>query len=253
MTRAPRIMATIEARMTSRRLPGKILMECRGKTMLAHMVARVKRAAVLDDIIIATTINYTDDAIEAEAQRLSVKCFRGSEDNVMSRVLAAAQHHGADLIVELTGDCPLLDPALIDLAVREYLASGVDYLSNLSEEDLDKGVAHPLGFGVQVFSTAVLADAYGRTNDPLDHEHVSRALYRTPDRYTVKYLSPPLPQQGPHMSVTLDTPQDFQVICAVLEGLEPEKPEYTIEDVVAYLKDQPEICRINQDIGRVKV
>ncbi len=253
MTDKPRIVATIEARMTSSRLPGKVLKECLGKTMLDHMVDRVKRATCLDDIVIATTVNDTDDVIVEAARRLGVKYFRGSENNVMSRVLEAAQTHQADIIVELTGDCPLLDPALIDRAVAEYFSSGVDYLSNLKGEEIAQGRGHPLGFAVQVFSTAVLADAYERTDDPLNLEHVSRYLYQTPDRYSVKYLSTPEAQRGPDMSVTLDTPQDFQVICSVLEALSPENPNFTIEDIVEYLASHPDICRINQDIGRVEV
>jgi len=191
--------------------------------------------------------------IVEEAARLKVKCYRGSENNVMSRVLQAAQNYAADVIVELTGDCPLIDPALIDVAVGEYLSSGVDYLSNLKDDDYEKGQSHPLGFGVQVFRTAVLADAYGRTSDPLDYEHVSRPLYQTPNRYRVKYLPTPPAQRGPNMSVTLDTAEDFQVICATLEALSSKKPDFTIEDVVIFLTGHPEVCRINQNIGRVKV
>ncbi len=249
----PRIAATIEARMTSSRLPGKILMKCQGKTMLEHMVERVKRSNVLDDIIIATTINDTDDVVVAEAKRLGVKFYRGSEENVMSRVLEAAQLHDVDIIVELTGDCPLLDPALIDVAVKQYLSCRVDYISNLEIEEFEKGLSHPLGFAVQVFSAKILADAFVRTNDPLDYEHVSRPLYQTPERYSVKYLPTPQAQRGPHMSVTLDTPEDYEVICAVLEALTPLDVEFTIEDVVSYLSSHPEVCQINQDIGRVKV
>lgn len=253
MTGKPRIIATIEARMTSSRLPGKVMKDCLGKTMLAHMVDRVKRSEILDDIVIATTINDTDDVLVEEAERLGVLTYRGSEDNVMSRVVEAAEFHRADIIVELTGDCPLLDPALIDVAVAEYFASGVDYLSNLDIDEFDRGLAHPLGFAVQVFSTAILADAYRRTDDPLDFEHVSRPLYQTPERYSVKYMPTLDRQRGPNMSVTLDTPEDFQVISAVLEALSPKTPDFTIEDVVAFLSAHPEISRINQDIGRVKV
>jgi len=248
-----KIAATIEARMTSSRLPGKVLKTCLGKSMLAHMVERVKRAEKIDQIIIATTINDSDDGIEVEAKRLGVDCYRGSEDNVMSRVLEAAQEFDVDIIVELTGDCPLMDPALIDLAVAEYLSSGVDYLSNMSLADYEVGRAHPLGYAVQVFSTKILADAYGRTNDPLDYEHVSRPLYQNPDRYHVKYLPARPSHQGPNMSVTLDTPEDFKVICTVLERLTPINPQFTIADVVSFLTEHPEICRINQHIGRVKV
>jgi len=253
MTATPRIIATIEARMTSSRLPGKVMKECLGKTMLAHMVERVKRSEILDDIVIATTVNDTDDILVEEAERLGVPTYRGSEDNVMSRVVEAAKFHRADIIVELTGDCPLLDPALIDVAVAEYFASGVDYLSNLDIDEFDRGLAHPLGFAVQVFSTAILADAYRRTDDPLDFEHVSRPLYQTPERYSVKYMPTPHRQRGPAMSVTLDTPEDFQVISAVLAALLPQNPDFTIEEVVAFLTAHPEIRRINQDIGRVKV
>ncbi|NOZ43212.1 MAG: NTP transferase domain-containing protein [Alphaproteobacteria bacterium] len=253
MTDKPRIVATIEARMTSRRLPGKVMKKCRGKTMLAHMVERVKRAEILDDIVIATTVNDSDQVIVDEAARLAVKSYRGSEDDVMGRVLGAAEYHQADIIVELTGDCPLLDPALIEVAVARYLAGGADYLCNLRDDDLDRGRAHPLGFAVQVFSTAILADAYRRTDDPLDLEHVSRALYQTPARYRTEYLPTAENQRGPNMSVTLDTAEDFQVIAAVLEALSPQNPHFTIEDVVAFLSSHPEIRRINQDIGRIRV
>ncbi len=252
MTQTPRIVATIEARMTSSRLPGKMMLTCLGKTMLEHMVARVKRASCLDDIIIATTLNDTDDVIAEEAARLNVKCFRGSEDNVMSRVLGAAQAFKADIIVELTGDCPLMDPALIDHAAAQYSTSGVDYLSNLDIAEFKAGLAHPLGYAVQVFSTAVLADAYARTEDPLDYEHVSRYLYQTPERYSVKYLPTPISQRGPAMSVTLDTRQDFQVICHILKALTPKNPDFTIEDVVRFLNQNPEIRLINQDVDQIR-
>ncbi len=252
MTDKPRIVATIEARMTSSRLPGKILMSCLGKTMLEHMTGRVKRAGMLDDIIVATTTNAADDAIIAEAGRLGIRHYRGSEENVMLRVLEAAVSHRADIIVELTGDCPLIDPALIDGAVQEYLLSGVDYVSNLKIEDFERGLSHPLGYAVQVFSTELLADACSRTRDPLDREHVSRYFYRTPDRYSLKYLPTAKAQRGPNMSVTLDTPEDFQVICSVLKALEPANPDFTIEDVVEYLTAHPEICQINQNISQHK-
>lgn len=239
--------------MTSSRLPGKVLKEFQGQTMLAIMIERVRRASSLDDIVIATTINNTDEAIVKEAKRLGVKWYRGSEDNVMSRVLEAARSHNADIIVELTGDCPLMDPGLIDQAVAEYFDSGVDYICNLNIEELAAGLSHPLGYAVQVFSTEALADAYGRARDPLDLEHVSRYFYKNPDRYSLKYLPTPKVQRGPNMSVTLDTAQDFQVITAVLDALTPDNPAFTIEDVVAYLTENPDIRQINQHIGRVKV
>ena len=138
----PRICATIEARMTSSRLPGKVIKPILDKPTLELMVERVKRIECLDDIILATTTNADDDCLVELAERLGIKCFRGSEDDVLERVLHAAQAHDVDIIVELTGDCPLLDPALVDQGVATYLEKGVDYLTN------SQPASYPIGMVV---------------------------------------------------------------------------------------------------------
>ena len=247
------IVATIEARMTSTRLPGKVLKECQGKSMLALMVERVQRARHIDEVVIATTVNVTDDVIVEEANRLGVGFYRGSEDNVMSRVLEAAKAHKADIIVELTGDCPLMDPALIDEAVEAYLDSGVDYLSNFNYLTFDTAETYPIGCSVQVFRTAVLDDAFSRTDDPLDLEHVSRFIYQHLDLYSVKFIGAPEHLRAPEVSITLDTPEDFQLIEAVFDHLYPKDPEFTLADILDFLKEHPEIAALNRQIGRVKV
>jgi len=237
------IAVIIESRMTSSRLPGKVMKSCLGKSMTEHMIERVRRAKTPTQIIIACTDNDADDVIAHEAARLGVKCHRGSEENVMLRVLEAAQSNDVDIIVEVTGDCPLIDPDMIDDAVMVFQDSSVDYLSNLSDEDYAAGRCHPLGYGVQVFSTKTLADSYGRTNDPLDYEHVSRYFYTNPDRYRIKYLTAPEQEWGPGLSVTLDTADDFAVICHVLEAL---YPDFSVTDVIAFLKDNPDIADLNR-------
>ncbi|WP_417317870.1 cytidylyltransferase domain-containing protein [Emcibacter sp.] len=247
------IIATIEARMTSTRLPGKVLRECQGKSMLALMVERVRRAEHIDGIVVATTVNATDDVIVSEAEKLGVECFRGSEDNVMSRVLEASKAHRADVIVELTGDCPLMDPALIDEAVKKYLECGVDYLSNFNYLSFDTAETYPIGCSVQVFGTEVLDDAFKRTDDPLDLEHVSRFIYQHLDLYSVKFIGAPEHLRAPDISITLDTPEDYQLIKAVFDHLYPVNPEFILGDILEFLQENPEIAALNQKIGRVKV
>ncbi|WP_321391726.1 glycosyltransferase family protein [Emcibacter sp.] len=247
------IVATIEARMTSTRLPGKVLKHCQGKSMLALMVERVRCARHIDDVVIATTVNMTDDVIVEEANRLGVSFYRGSEDNVMSRVLEAAKFHGADIIVELTGDCPLMDPALIDEAVEAYVTGSVDYLSNFNYLSFDTSETYPIGCSVQVFKTSVLEDAFKRTDEPLDLEHVSRFIYQHQDLYNVKFIGAPESLCAPEVSITLDTPEDFQLIEAVFDNLYPSNPEFTLEDILLFLKENPEIASLNRQIGRIKV
>src|SRR3954447_26803692 len=165
--RMERVVATIEARMTSSRLPGKVLLPARGKPLLELMVERLQRSRHLDAIVIATTEDASSDPLQELAERLGIGCFRGSEDDVLARVLGAAQAYDADLIVELTGDCPLIDPALVDHAIEGHREGGADYTATVLEK------TYPLGFAVQVFPTAVLAEVATATDDPADHEHVS--------------------------------------------------------------------------------
>ncbi len=158
MSRKQRVVATIEARMTSTRLPGKVLKEAVGKPMLDLMVERLKRAPSLSGIVIATTTDPSDDPIVELAGRLGVGCHRGSEMDITERLLGAAKAHAIDVIVETTGDCPLIDADVVDRCIRTYLENGVDYVSNILER------TYPIGMDTQVFSTATLADVDRRTH-----------------------------------------------------------------------------------------
>ena len=237
-----RIFATIEARMRSTRLPGKVLIDAAGKPMLARMVDRVSRVASLDGIVIATTVEPDDDPIVELAERIGVGVFRGSEEDVMSRVLGAAESHDAEIIVELTGDCPVIDPAVIAKVVEAYKVSGVDYCSNI----LERG--YPIGMDVQVFPTAVLKDAYGRTADPVDREHVSLFIYRHPELYSLRNVEPESHQVLPNLRLTLDTPEDLRLLRVVYESLLPESPEFTLDDILELLKVRPDLMDLNAHV-----
>lgn len=238
-----KIIATIEARMTSSRLPGKVLLPARGKPMLARMVERLKMVPSLDGIVVATTVNATDDPIEALANELGIGCWRGSEDDVLKRVLDAARAFEADVIVELTGDCPLIDPAIVEQCVQAYTAAGVDYLSNILER------TYPIGMDTQVFATRILDDVARRTDDPTDHEHVSLYIYRHPELYSLKNIAAPEGLHDPELRLTLDTSQDYELIDAVFAALLPKGPGFTLADILALLKAHPDLRKINDHVA----
>lgn len=243
----PRTVATIEARMTSTRLPGKVLKEAVGKPMLELMIERLRCVPSLDGIVVATTTNKTDAPVAALAERLGVGLWRGSENDVLRRVLDAATHHGIDVIVETTGDCPLIDPAVVEDCIRVYRAAKVDYLSNVLER------TYPIGMDTQVFATSVLADVARRTQDPADHEHVSLYIYRHPEVYSLRNVPAPPALARPELALTLDTPEDYALIKAVFEELYPNNPAFTLADVLALLDRRPGIAAMNAHVRRKKV
>ena len=240
----PRTVATIEARMTSTRLPGKVLKEAVGKPMLELMIERLKRAPSLDGIVVATTVNATDDPVVALAERLGVGAWRGSEEDVLTRVLDAAVHHKIDVIVETTGDCPLIDPAAVEECIQVYRAARVDFVANVLER------TYPIGMDTRIFSTAVLADVARRTDDPVDHEHVSLYIYRHPEIYTLRNVPAPPALTRPELALTLDTPEDYNLIKAIFEGLYPKNPAFTLAEVLAFLKRRPDLAVLNAHVRR---
>lgn len=247
MSARPRIVATIEARMTSSRLPGKVLMEGAGKSMLEHMIERLNRVPSLDGVVVATTVNATDDPVVELAEKLGVGCFRGSEEDVLARVLGAARAHDIDVIVETTGDCPLIDPALVEICIQGYLDAGVDYVSNVLER------TYPIGMDTQVFAADVLADVAARTDDADDHEHVSLYIYRHPEIYSLKNMPAPPELSRPGLALTLDTAEDYALLRAVFEALYPKNPSFGLAEVLDLIDRDPALAALNAHVGRKHV
>jgi spore coat polysaccharide biosynthesis protein SpsF len=244
MAENKRIVATIEARMTSSRFPGKVLMEACGKPMLQHMIERLQRVPSLDGIVVATTGNDADVPIVNLAQRMGVGFFQGSEYDVLLRVLHSARAYDIDVIVEMTGDCPLIDPVLVEDCIRGYQVAGVDYVSNVLER------TYPRGMDTQVFATEVLADVADRTDDPEDHEHVSIFIYSHPEIYSLKNMPGPPELTNPGLGLTLDTPEDLELIRRIFEILHPDNPNFTLADILAVLKDNPALTELNTHVRR---
>jgi spore coat polysaccharide biosynthesis protein SpsF len=244
-----RIVTTIQARMLSSRLPGKVMMPILGKPNLELMIERLRRVKLSQDIIVATSTDPSCQVIEDLAKRLNVRCFRGSELDVLDRVLKAAHRFEADIVVETTGDCPLIDPGTMDRIIQTYLDSGVDYCSNTLKRTF------PRGMDVQVFSVRVLDEVARLTKDPVDHEHVSIYIYEHPERFSLLNVESGLltEEEAAGIRLTLDTPEDFELIRQVYERLYPKKPEFALDDVLTLIKKHPELVRINSAIHQKAV
>jgi spore coat polysaccharide biosynthesis protein SpsF len=238
-----RVVATIEARMTSSRLPGKVLMEACGKPMLELMIERVRRMRLLDAIMVATTTNTTDDSIEALCARLGVGCFRGSEQDVLGRLDGAAREAGADVVVELTGDCPLLDPALADQVVELFLVNEPGMATNDHfpfPETLDH-LTYPVGMDVVVFSALTLARAAQEARAAEEREHPCLWMLRDPSLNTL-VLPAPTDLRRPDLSLTLDTRAEYERIRAVFEALYPQDPAFGLREVLAFIDAHPHLA-----------
>ena len=242
-----KIVATIEARMDSSRLPGKILKEAVGRPLLELMVERVRRSKLIHEVVVATTVEPNDAATEQACKKMGVSYFRGSNEDVLERVLKAAQTHQADLIVELTGDCPLIDPAMIDHVIRFYLDRSLDYVSNCLERTF------PRGTEVQVFSVKVLEDVARRTQDAADHEHVSLYIYEHPEIYKLGGVRAEPPYDRTDLRLTVDTPEDYELVRKIFEKLYSANPAFTMADVIALVDREPALKELNTRIQQKPV
>ncbi|MEA3458493.1 MAG: glycosyltransferase family protein [Candidatus Thermoplasmatota archaeon] len=243
-----KIVGIIEARMGSSRLPGKVLLPLGDKPVLERLIERVSRSRYLNTIIVATTEKDADQPIVGLCERIGVSCFRGSEDDVLDRVLKAAKSVDADIICELMGDSPLLDPILIDNTITAHLAGGYDYTSNFFPEN-----TFPMGFAVQVFPVSVLEKAAKLTQNPIDRVHVSCFIYHNPKLFTLQGVCANLHTYAPDLRLSLDTGSDYEIICKVFNALYKENTCFLAQDVVAYLRTHPELCFINKDVRQKTV
>ncbi len=240
---AARVVAIVEARMGSTRLPGKIMRPIVGKPMLELLIERLGRARRVHAVVVATTDAPADGAVEALTERLGVGCFRGSEDDVLARVLGAADAFRADVVVEVTGDCPLVDPVEVDRVVAAYVESRHDFVGNRV------GGERPMcpdGFGVRVFSRAALADVARATADPAFREHVSLYMWTHPAEFSVLTLSNDLTEEQRQLEMSVDTADDLALVSRVFEALYPANPAFGLPDVLDLLDRRPELRAMSQ-------
>jgi spore coat polysaccharide biosynthesis protein SpsF len=235
-----KINASIEARMTSTRFPGKVLCEIGGKPALQLMIERVLQSDTIDDIFVATTTNNTDDPIVELCEKLNIKYFRGSEENVYQRVLETHQFFKSDIIVELSGDCPLIDPQVIEKGLHIFLNNTFDYVHT--------SFNYPLGMATEIFSLETLRSiSRERELTMADKEHVTPYLY-TSGLYKTYQFEPNENEKMPEFSVTLDTLEDYEVIKSVYQHFNTNR--FTVEQMVLFAKENPQIVTKNIHIKR---
>lgn len=239
-----RIVATIEARMTSSRLPGKVLKEVAGLPMLHYLISRLRAVPSLDAIVLATTTNETDDVLISFAENEGIASFRGSECNVMERVIGAADSANADVVVEITGDCPIIDPEIVEQVIRMFLTHDADYVSN---SDIR---SYPDGMDTQVFSLDTLKRSAAMTSNPLDHEHVTLHIRNNPELFSKVHLVAPPEIHWPELGLTLDEKADYDLLKRIIKYFGDKKPLFGCHDVLRLLRDNPEWVEINQDVRR---
>ena len=241
-----KIVATIEARMASSRLPGKILLPLAGAPAIVRMVERVLRSKRIDQVVVATTRDAKDDPVEALCIKAGISFYRGSQEDVLARVLEAAQSVRADIIVELTGDCPLIDPTHIDQMVDLYASGKYDYVLNR----LYPG--YPDGLDVQVFSVEALAGIEKLTQDPIDRVHVSSFFRRQAGAYRVggPRLEEFDEEYWPDLGITLDEDADYQLLARIYETLYPTLPNFQTLDILRLLRANPDWVSLNRHVRR---
>jgi len=236
------IVAIVQARMGSTRLPGKVLAPVCGKPMLERQLERVRRSRMVERLVVATSEGPEDDAVAEAARGAGCDSYRGSLEDVLDRFTAAARHYEATDVVRLTADCPLSDPELVDDVLRVHLASGADYSSNVLEP------RYPDGLDVEVLRADALERAWREAVAPHDREHVTPYLLHHPERFLLRSV-----QGGEDLSRlrwTVDHPEDLAFVRAVFERLLPEDPSFGWREVLELLEREPRLAAANAHLAR---
>ena len=235
-----KVVAVVQARMGSTRLPDKVMKRINGVPMIELLLKRLSRSQKVDEIVLATSVDQRNQSLVEHVTSLGFRCFRGSEDDVLGRFCLAAQEASADVVVRITGDCPLVDPALVDQAILGYQANDVDYFSNVVPP------TYPDGLDIEVFSAKALLRANQETQEAFDREHVTPYLRQS------KQFSQAAMRNGQDLSGlrwTVDEPRDFDVVCNVFAYFAPDT-NFSWVDVLSLQQSQPELFEGNQQIVR---
>lgn len=241
-----RTVAIIQARMGSTRLPGKVLERVGEWTVLGHTVARARAIPGVDEVVVATTRSDADVAVVREAERLGARWWRGSEDDVLSRYVGAARASGADAIVRITSDCPLLDPDASGLVTAALIAGeGADYASNTIER------RYPRGLDTEAFTRGALERAAEQAAAPREREHVTPFIYEHPESFRLRSVRGEVDHSRHRW--TVDTAEDLQLVREVYARVAPEHgPIFGMGPILDLLAREPWIAALNQHVEQKK-
>ncbi len=236
----------LQARMTSTRLPGKVLKPIAGKPMLAWELDQLASVASCDQVVVATTTNPEDDPVESLSRDHGMACYRGSEHDVLGRYAEAARVYQAQTVIRVTGDCPLIDPGIVDSVIRLYADhQPVDYASNTLKRTF------PRGCDVEVFSADILNAANAEAQNSAEREHVTPFIYFRPERFQIIQFCQDVDESN--LRWTVDTPEDLELITNILTAMAPRANPFQKADILAVLNQHPDWIGINAGVEQVKV
>lgn len=235
-------LAILQARVSSSRLPGKVLQPIMGEPMLFRQIERIRRAKRIDLLLVATSNDPSDDVLARECASRGVPCARGSLDDVLDRFVFSARPYQPELVVRLTGDCPLADPALIDAMLEKFGAGNFDYLTNADPPTF------PDGLDVEVMKFPCLLTAHQEAKLPSEREHVTPFLRAHPERFRLGNFMSATDLSA--LRWTVDEPQDLEFVRSIYQGLYPANPCFSTEDILEFLEANSELRLINSKIER---
>ena len=240
------IIAIVQARMGSTRLPGKVMMNLIGKPMLVHELSRIARAKRISSFVVATTTSPSDDCIVNVCKEHDWHYFRGSEPDVLDRYYQCAKQFDADIIIRLTADCPLIEPTIIDKVVREFIhkSPNADYVSNINPQR-----TFPQGLDTEVMSFSALERSWIEDTNPALREHVTQYILRNPDKFKVAGVTND--RDISNLRWTVDTNEDFQLVNEIYSFFGHNR--FSWYDVLGLLEKKPELRLINQNIRQKEV
>lgn len=242
-----KVVAIIQARMGSTRLTGKVLKDLYGRPVLDHVLERVRQSKGVDQVIIATTVHTNDQPIVEFCKSNDVSYFRGSEEDVLSRYYFAAKESGADIVIRITSDCPLIDPNILDELLEFYLKNDYDVVTNAGA-DLTKRT-YPRGLDTEIFSFSILAEAYKNANERYQREHVTPYLYEKYERI-YHYMND---MDYSNLRWTLDTSEDFQLISLIYEELYKGVHDFYLSEILHVFDEHPDYFEINAHVEQKKL
>lgn len=244
------IVCIIQARTTSSRLPNKVLLPLpygSNKTVLEQVINRVRESKLINKVVVATSINETDNLIENLCKDLGVICSRGSEENVLSRYYQAAKENGADIVVRITSDCPCIDAEIIDELITKHLEEKNEYTSNSLIR------SYPHGLDCEVFLFSLLEEAFNKATEKFEKEHVTPYIYKTnKDKFKIGHLILKNSKEYEKIRITLDTKEDYTLLCSVYDYLYKENKGFKCNDIIKLFEEKPWLYNINGNIEQKK-
>ncbi|MBT4889925.1 MAG: glycosyltransferase family protein [Rhodospirillales bacterium] len=239
-----RVVAVVPVRMGSSRLPGKVMMNVNGVPLLGYIMDRLALSSKIDEVVVATSVAAKNDVIQSYCADRNTPCYRGSEDDVLDRLVQALKQNNAAIGVLVFGDCPLIDPEIVDFLVEQYLVNpGHDFVSN------DLKTTYPPGMEVEVFSINALEDAATTCDDPTIREHGTLFIRQNPERYSLLNIEAPEELSRPELELEVDAAEDLFVVEGILEHFKG-RTDFHLSEIIHFMDTNSELAKSNQSIPR---